>query len=337
MLPSSGSPVTFRLSCGLAAVLSFYLLGGCGGESSTAPTECPPGRSIACSGNGQCSGYQVCRADGSGWDPCICGSDETFGSVGPHSGLLGATCEGDEDCLTGFSCLTSISTLVEGEGPSSGLCILDCFGAPEICADADPDTECVALQDDVAFCLPTCSLGDPAADSVKCRNRVDLVCQQKAPGKADGVCRPACRSDLDCGERRCDLATGFCGDRAPTGAAIGAACDPRNPSCQGTCQDYGSGYAACSGFCRINTPGCGQDPTSGPPFDYYCYLDPAITSASGSGDLGYCARACDCDDECGSDAVCEPLPDLAVETGHPGMCGPAHFGSGTARPGLPCK
>lgn len=252
--------------------------------------------------------------------------------------MLGAACEGDEDCRKGFSCLTSISTLIEGEGPSSGLCVLDCLGAPEICVEADPDTECVALEDDLAFCLPTCSLGDPGPDDVKCRGRVDLVCKEKEEerGKGVGLCQPACRSDLDCGERRCNLATGFCADQAATGGAIGADCDPLNPGCAGLCKDFGSGYLACTGVCRLNTPGCGQDPRSGPPFDYFCYLDPGTNS--GTGDLGYCARACDCDDDCGrADMVCEPEASVAAATGHPGVCGTKVYASGGTRTGLPCR
>src|SRR5215472_2401424 len=55
-------------------------LAACSGASTTmvseagSPTPCVPGESPACAGPNGCQGYQVCRADGSGYDPCICGT-----------------------------------------------------------------------------------------------------------------------------------------------------------------------------------------------------------------------------------------------------------------------
>jgi hypothetical protein len=36
---------------------------------------CAPGESSHCAGPAGCTGYQLCRSDGSGFDPCVCGSD----------------------------------------------------------------------------------------------------------------------------------------------------------------------------------------------------------------------------------------------------------------------
>jgi hypothetical protein len=258
--------------------------------------------------------------------------------------VLGANCEDDGDCREGFSCLTSGSTGINGEGPSSGLCVLDCSRDEDVCALADAGTKCVVLDDrgttstadDAAFCLPTCKLGDPAVNDDKCRGRIDLVCSEDTAGTGLGYCRPACRSDIDCGARHCDLRTGLCGDDAPSGDPIGSACDPGMPQCAGGCIDHGASYAECSGVCRFGTPGCGQDTSGGPPYDYYCYLDPS--GKGGEGDLGYCSRVCDCDDDCGrADAVCEPQAELTTETGRKGVCASKLFASGGARPSLPCK
>ena len=87
-------------------------------------------------------------------------------------------------------------------------------------------------------------------------------------------------------------------------------------------------------MCSFGTAGCGQSDTR-LPLDNFCFLDP--TSTSGSGDLGYCAKVCDCDDDCGRpDAVCEPKPALTSKTGRVGVCGSKIFSTGTPRGNTPC-
>lgn len=317
---------------------------GCAETDSNKNTSCEPGRSIACTGEDACAGHQVCNSDGSGFLPCVCARDETFPSAGPASGLIGANCRDDSDCRKGSFCLASTSRAVQGEGPSAGLCVADCARDASICEELDAEATCVVLDDggsssvldDTAFCLPRCKLGDPAGNDDKCRGRVDLVCGEATAGTGEGYCRPACRSDLDCGERRCNLRTGLCADETPSGDPIGAACNPAESQCAGGCIQHGKSFAECSGVCRLNTPGCGQLSSEGPPYDFWCYLDPS--SVGGTGDLGYCARVCDCDDDCGrEDAVCEPNDSLSEGTGRAGVCASKAFASGGARPHLPCR
>jgi hypothetical protein len=258
--------------------------------------------------------------------------------------LSGAICQDDGDCRAGLACLTAGSTSLAGEGPSAGLCLADCGRDRSACQAVDAATQCVVLDDggtaetadDDAFCLPTCQLGAPAPNDDKCRGRVDLVCSEATAGTGLGFCRPACRGDIDCGSRRCNLRTGLCSDEPPSGPGIGAACDPAAPQCAGGCIEHGPTYAECSGVCRLNSPGCGQLPSSDPPYDFWCYLDPS--SRGGDGDLGYCTRLCDCDDDCDrADAVCDPDGDLAGETGRKGVCASKLYASGGERPGAPCK
>lgn len=328
----------------LAAAWFAAAASGCAGhEESKAATACTAGRSIACSGTDGCSGHQVCRDDGSAYDVCICTGDETFAGAGPNSGLLGATCSDDAECRKGFSCLPSTSGIIGGEGPSAGLCVLNCLADPSVCEAADPETTCVVLDargtddttDDTAFCLPSCKVGDPPESQYKCHGRVDMVCSEQTAGTGVGYCRPACRSDLDCGRRQCDLRTGLCSDETLRGDPIGSACNPAEPTCAGGCVDHGSDWAECSGVCRLNTPGCGQTSSSGPPYDFWCFLDPS--NHGGEGDLGYCTRACDCNDDCArADAVCEPRQSLSRSTGRNGICASRVFASGGVRPNLPC-
>ena len=329
----------------MAALL--FASAGCG-ETKTpekAPeTACTPGRSIACTGVGNCDGRQICDKAGAAYGVCICAGDETFASAGPASGLLGASCRDAADCRASYSCLRSDSTDVQGEGPSAGLCVLDCARDATICERADAATQCVVLDDrgtsdaldDAAVCLPTCTLGDPKADDDKCRGRIDMVCGEETAGTGLGYCRPACRSDLDCDDRHCNLRTGLCADEQPEGGGIGSACDPTAPECSGGCIEHGASYAECSGVCRLGTPGCGQGTADGPPFNFYCYLDPA--GKGGEGDLGYCAKLCDCDDDCERpDAVCEAETSLTEATGRKGVCASKVFASGAERPHLACN
>ncbi len=59
----------------VVAIFLASLVAGC----PSAPLACPPGMSIACAGEGGCSGFQSCRSDGSGFDPCVCGSTDAGG------------------------------------------------------------------------------------------------------------------------------------------------------------------------------------------------------------------------------------------------------------------
>lgn len=336
-----------RFRASLVVLLAASTLGlnvGCGSTKA----GCVPGQSIACSLGG-CEGHQVCRDDGSAYDACVCSGpdDGDFPKAGPHSGLIGAACASSADCRSGLECLTRDSKLVNGEGPSGGICLARCLPEHDFCKELDARSRCIVLYDggtasdkldDVAYCLPGCELGTQPNDEDKCRGRIDLVCAEAPAGSGVGFCRPACRSDVDCGERHCDLGTGLCGDKAFTGGEIGDACSgPQASTCAGGCIDHGSSYSECSGVCRYGTPGCGQEEQDAPlDYDYFCYLDPT-SSGAGEGDLGYCAKLCDCDDDCGrKDAVCEPRSSLVDSSGRAGVCGSRTYANGDPRAHTPC-
>jgi hypothetical protein len=302
-MKSAGSAGTLRALLGVAIASSVLALlsVGCGDDPS-----CVPGQSIECS-RGSCTGHQVCRDDGKSFGECRCsGTSGDFPETGPYSGLIGATCTTTEDCREGLDCLTVESSLINGEGPSAGICLARCLPEHDFCTELDARSRCIVLDDggtpaqpldDVAYCLPGCVIGTQPNEEDKCRGRIDLVCSEFPTGSGVGYCRPACRGDIDCGSRYCDLATGFCADRPFAGEPIGAPCDSISTtrSCAGGCIEHGSSYAECSGVCSYGTAGCGQTGAT-LPLDNFCYLDP--TSRSGAGDLGYCVRVCDCDDDC---------------------------------------
>ncbi len=334
-----------RIGCArLFTALLALSVGGCGSKSAgKTGTGCVSGESIACAGVHGCPGYQVCRSDGSGYEPCTCGDggSRAFPQVGPYSGLLGAACSTNDDCRTGFDCVAASSNLIKGEGPSSGMCLQQCIVAHDFCTSVDATAQCVVLDDkgtadtsdDLSYCMPGCKIGKQPASADKCRGRVDLVCSETPVGSGAGYCRPACRNDVDCAPRKCDLRTGLCGDATPSGDPIGIACAPGSATCAAACYAASDTFDECSGVCSYGTEGCGQ--TTFPPLDFFCAIP--VAAGSGPGDLGYCAKLCDCDDDCGrQDAVCEAESSLVSSAGRHGYCASKALPTGGTRTGLPC-
>lgn len=65
--------------------------GGCGSDGSGAkPHVCVPNASVGCAGPGNCSGYQVCNADGTGYTTCECGGTGGAPGSGGASGGAGS-------------------------------------------------------------------------------------------------------------------------------------------------------------------------------------------------------------------------------------------------------
>jgi hypothetical protein len=60
---------------GLFAALAVVLALACGGSTITDQAPCAPGRSLACVATNGCSGVQMCKADGSGYEACVCFAD----------------------------------------------------------------------------------------------------------------------------------------------------------------------------------------------------------------------------------------------------------------------
>jgi hypothetical protein len=75
-----------RTTLGTVFVLLF-LLTGCGGGSTK--STCVAGMSIACVGPAGCQGGQICKADGTGYEACICGSGTDGGGGAPAAGASG--------------------------------------------------------------------------------------------------------------------------------------------------------------------------------------------------------------------------------------------------------
>ncbi len=87
-------------------------------DSSSTETVCPPGQSIACVGVGNCQGFQVCKADGTGYDPCLCqgsgaasvGGAQGTSTVSAHGGFVATSSGGAVATHSGGS----TSTVAQG-------------------------------------------------------------------------------------------------------------------------------------------------------------------------------------------------------------------------------
>src|SRR5688572_6084896 len=72
---------TLRISVVLASlVVSACSEDGAPAGASQPATGCVSGQSIVCAGPSGCTGFQVCKADGSGFNPCEC-SDSGVGGL----------------------------------------------------------------------------------------------------------------------------------------------------------------------------------------------------------------------------------------------------------------
>jgi hypothetical protein len=288
--------------------------------------------------------------DGNRFGQCICGGTNTVppfvieaGADGRVPNMLGAPCVVDKDCGPLLFCLTSKSQTIFGGGPANGLCVADCAKDASKCAGLDPSSICRTLDDkgttnstsdDVAYCTRGCVVGSPGGIE-KCFGRPDVACLALGTGTTNGTCIPACRNDVDCSPRFCDLASGLCMDGPNTGSPIGSTCSATDrDACAGLCRGSGT-YTECSGYCSNGQVGCGE--TGEPPFNYLC-LAPLGAGPWAAGDFGYCRKLCDCDDDCGrTDSVCSPLAsEQATAAGRKGECRSSATSAGDPRPGIAC-
>jgi hypothetical protein len=247
----------------------------------------------------------------------------TTTSGGMSGANIGNTCTSDSECGAGLTCiLDSANDQVFGGGPAGGYCSLACASDND-CPGAD--AACLLAGDNgPGVCVKTCTIGpklmylNDALDPEKCHGRNDLRCTPVS--SATNACLPTCGQDSQCsGGRVCDPRRSVCVDKGmvSTGKPDGAVCDSMatTPECSGICVSFTSGETMCSRSCVLggdpndpaNTPNCGG-PTKG-----LCAYSP---SGNGAGDYGFCALACNKQDECQNPAFwCFPVGGLTGEMG----------------------
>lgn len=125
---------------------------------------CAPGASVACVGPGACQGGQVCRPDGSGYDPCDCGTG-------------GAGAGGQPGAGSGGGC----SPLPAQKACASNQCgqAPDGCGGLVACPVCDPWLKCEAQPGGTSLCAGNCK----AFDEEKLAPEIRDACLKKTQGK----------------------------------------------------------------------------------------------------------------------------------------------------------
>jgi hypothetical protein len=173
--------------------------------------------------------------------------------------VIGNSCSADDDCGSGFTCLTTDDDAFGlGGGFAGGYCTATCT---ETCA---PGAVCVGPEG-AGRCLRECSPA-PAGDD-DCGDRDELICIPFQDTPTRGFCLPDCNAGGTCGERSCDPDLGVCvappvpecaqdedclnAEVCQSGNCVAA--QPPAPECSsdadcgsGTCQSGACVDAACS-------------------------------------------------------------------------------------------
>lgn len=239
-------------------------------------------------------------------------------STGMMGGALGATCQSDSDCGTGFTCLAPTDNLpVFGGGPAHGYCSKNCS------TDADcPNGACLGDGAD-ARCLEACVVGEPPLefldsplDETKCHGRPDVRCQ--TVNNTD-MCVPTCLGDADCpAGLSCDPRFAVCVSAPNTGLPNGEPCDQMSdpPDCAGICVSFTNGPTMCSNWCVLG----GEDLSTecGGLEKGICVFSPAGHEL---GDSAFCTESCTKQDDCQNPAFwCFPVGGITGSAVPNGFC-----------------
>jgi hypothetical protein len=135
-----------------------------------------------------------------------------------------------------------------------------------------------------------------------------------------GECLPLCGGNFDCGAgQQCDIESGACVDEANNdGARFGESCES-DSDCSGTCVSVSDEVSECEEQCRVGAlSGCGEEDLGASDIAcaYFAFTLDEFGEEQGAGDVGVCARLCNCSSECPGAQKCSNLP----TRGFAGVC-----------------
>jgi hypothetical protein len=224
-------------ACGCTSVGAICTL-RCGADAGGA--SCPTGST--CDSTGQCI------AD---FNPGTLTASSQVRSIWtcgkpPGASYVGASCDDDDDCGGGMTCLPS------GAG---GYCSINC--AATGCPSGTACLRGVVSAND-AYCVQLCSITQGTCNAAACRP--GLACQYIGAGRT-GICWSGCTSDADCDSSpnpvlRCQLSNGLCYRSTQAPLCMG----PTTRSCAQASCAAGSVCDAVSGNCLKRIPDAGVTP-----------------------------------------------------------------------------
>jgi hypothetical protein len=184
-----------RTWIGGVSALGIVLALACGGTTITAQKPCAPGESIACVSQAGCSAAQTCKADGGGYDACLCfeGTSGASGDAGDNHGAPDSPSGGSTSDAVAFDATVSVSSASDASASlySSADTSQDDDASPSDAAvpdsgDAGPPCPVGPFAPDIgSSCLQpgqTCNYGVCGVSNVKCFNG--------SWQEADGPCPP---------------------------------------------------------------------------------------------------------------------------------------------------
>ncbi len=327
---SLGAALSLVRRAGPLSLGAALCLVGCDGTGASDAPSCRADQERSCTGEDDCSGIERCNDSGQ-WTACDCEDDSSAGGTGgAPSGLrLGDSCDQDSDCDDGQLCLDQDTEDWLGGAPSSGFCVADCTGSPELCEEFEAGL-CVArevnesTEEDVpAYCMPACTLGASGDEADPCAGISATVCDSLSQDDNLGFCRPLCQFDDDCKSGRCDRSLAVCVAEAPgvEAGVLGEPCDVEAPACNGLCLALNTGETLCSHRCRYGDTEPCELSSEGDPRGICGFAAPGAAL----GDVGYCTPLCNCDSDCQNpELFCTSFDDpLAFESlGAQGFCAP---------------
>jgi hypothetical protein len=226
----------------------------CGSGFPMPKTACVPNAAIACVGVGACMGSQTCKADGSGYNACICGASPD-GGTGTDAGGMGLDAGPDVN----DGCVRVAPNFLCGLAPQCGC------GANQTC-DVDYPTKSTGE----TICVQSTANGGLASHCTQTAN-----C---APGLScwGGVCRPYCANEgVQCNTQ----GTGVCEQlhdannaAIPNATVCSLHCRLDDPStCGGStegCIWLGGNETDCADLYSYNTISCSaQKPWCAPGYE----------------------------------------------------------------------